>query len=134
MIRWKFWTILVVIFITGVLLGSAGTALYIRHVASGIFRGDSQALTRIIMIKMSSGLDLTDQQEIQAEKIIESGQVKWMNLRRELAPRVGKILQETVDELKVILSPRQAEELDHLFKEARDHWTLAGGVDLQPEG
>jgi hypothetical protein len=124
MIRWKFWTIIIIIFLTGGLLGSAGTVLYIRQVVSGIVRGDSQALTGFIMGKLSWKLDLTDQQEIRAEEIVRSGQEEWMEVRRQFAPRVREIIGETVEELKMILSPDQAEELDHLVGAAQDRWVL----------
>ena len=124
MIRWKFWTIIIIIFITGGLLGSAGTALYIRNVVSGIVRGDSQALTGFIIGKLSWKLDLTDQQEIRAEEIVRVGQEEWMEVRRQFAPRVREIIGKTVEELKMILSPEQVEELDGLVGEAQERWVL----------
>ena len=132
MIRWKFWTIIIVIFITGCLLGSAGTVLYIRHVVSGIVRGDSQAFTSIIMKKLSWKLDLTDQQEVRAEEIVRSGQDDWIEVRRQFAPRVREIIRDTVDELKMILSPDQAEELDRLVEEAQKRWVIPGEPGNKP--
>ncbi len=133
MIRWKFWTILIIIFITGGLLGSAGTALYIRHVVSGIVRGDSQALPGLIMGKLSRKLDLTDQQQLRAEEIVRSGQEEWMDLRRQAAPRVEEIIRKTIGELKTILSPGQAEDLDQLAGKAKERWILTGESGLKPE-
>jgi hypothetical protein len=133
MIRWKFWTIIVIIFITGCLLGSAGTALYIRHVVSGIVRGDSQALTGLITGKLSRRLDLTGQQQIQAEEIVRSGQEEWMEVRRQFAPRVMDIVRKTVEELKMMLSPDQGEELDRLVGEAQERWLIPGETGMKPE-
>ena len=124
MIRWKFWTIIIIIFITGGLLGSSVTALYIRHVVSGIVRGDSQVFTGIIMKRLSWKLALTDQQESRAEEIVRSGQEEWMEVRRQAAPRVEEIIRKTVEELKMILSPDQVEELDGLIGEAQERWVL----------
>ena len=132
MIRWKFWTIIIIIFLTGGLLGSAGTAFYIRHVVSGIVRGDSQALTGFIMGKLSRKLDLTDQQEVRAEEIVRSGQEQWMEVRRQVAPRVEEIIRETIEELKMILSPGQAEDLDCLVGESKERWSLPGKAGAEP--
>ena len=129
MIRWRFWTILIIIFITGGLLGSAGTALYIRQVVSGIVRGDSQALTGFIVGKLSRKLDLTDQQAVRAEEIVRSGQEEWMEVRRQVAPRVREIIGETVEELKMILSPDQVADLDRLAGEAQERWVLPAPPD-----
>jgi len=133
MIRWKFWTILIIIFITGGLLGSAGTALYIRHVVSGIVRGDSQALTGLIMVRLTQKLDLDDQQQVRAEEIVSSGQEEWMDLRRQAAPRVEEIIRNTIAELKLILSPEQAEDLDQLVGEAQERWLISGETGMNPE-
>jgi len=126
MIRWKFWTIIIIIFITGGLLGSAGTALYIRHIVIGIVSGNSQVLTGYVMRKLSRELDLTDQQQAGADKIVRDGYGQWLDVRRQAAPRVRGIIRDTAGKLKMLLSADQAEDLDRLVREAEKRWVLPG--------
>jgi hypothetical protein len=45
---------------------------------------------------------------------------------------VREIIRNIVDELKMILSPDQVEELDRLVKEAQKRWVILGEPGNKP--
>jgi hypothetical protein len=45
---------------------------------------------------------------------------------------VREIIRNTVDELKMILSPDQAEEIDRLVEEAQKRWVIPGEHGNKP--
>ncbi|MFH1038153.1 MAG: hypothetical protein V1789_05730 [PVC group bacterium] len=125
--RWKFWIIAALLFISGALLGSAGTAFYVRHSVWQIMAGDSTLIHRTIMRRLTRELDLTDEQRTRAEEIIRAGQERMAIIRRETAPRVGAAIGDTVADLKKILSAEQTRELDRLVDRMSSRWKIPVG-------
>ncbi len=124
--RWKFWIVAAALFVSGALLGSAGTALYVRHSLRQIMAGDSTIVHRAIMRRLTRELDLTDEQQTRAKEVIRAGQERMAVIRRETAPRIGMAIDETIADLKKILSVEQGRDLDRLVGKMKSRWNIPG--------
>ena len=57
--RWKIWACVVALFLSGFLIGSAGTALYIKHAVEKVIAGGPPEVRRIVMRRLTHKLKLT---------------------------------------------------------------------------
>ena len=124
--RWKIWASIVALFVAGLLIGSAGTALYIKHVMDRIIDGGPPAVRRVVMNKLTRDLKLTDEQRGRVEKVVKATQDRLIQIRLRNEPLVYKVVQEGADEVKGYLDEGQRDKLDSLLEKARSRWMLAG--------
>ena len=67
----KIWIGLLVLFLSGVLIGSVGTRIYIRHKISGIFAGERPVIRDLFFRRLTRQLDLTAEQKEEIEQIAD---------------------------------------------------------------
>jgi Spy/CpxP family protein refolding chaperone len=64
---------------------------------------------------MLDRLQLTSEQRPQVEKILTDARTQWMEVRREMGPRMREIREQTDQRLQAVLTPEQWER----FKQMR---------------
>jgi hypothetical protein len=110
----RIWIGLLVLFVSGVLIGSVGTRIYIRHKISGIFAGERPVIRDLFFRRLTRQLDLTAKQRQELEEIAGSASEEFHNLHREHRDEAEAFLDSTVSEMKKHLSPEQQEQLDEI--------------------
>jgi hypothetical protein len=122
--KWKTWLVIVVIFISGVITGSAGTGFYFKHRIGSILHEGPLAVRRVIMEKLTAELGLTKDQQYEVSEIVEETQLQLQDLRAKVHPQMQQIIDNGVATIKTRLSPEQQKKLDVLYDKLKRHWSM----------
>ncbi len=119
MSRWKIWLALGVVFCSGLVLGAAGTGLYLRHEIrsqiNSIMSGDVQIVTGFVMTHLGRALELDPEQEAEIRPIVEQAVRQVRELRAELRPRFEAIYLGKANEIEAHLSSCQRAKLERIL-------------------
>lgn len=124
--KWKIVLILAAMFISGTIVGSVGTRLYVKQKLGGIMHRNPQEVTAMAMKKLTSELSLTQEQRPGVEKIVEDTQAKLRQLRDQYHPQMEKILADGFENAKPLLTPEQQKKLDSLHNRMETCWRSKG--------
>ena len=114
--RWKLISGLLLVFVLGVLAGSFGTRVYLKDRFEHL-RKDPKARQAFIMRKLSKELELTQDQKIKVEKIVEQMGEKRREFFLKNRPEIKKIMDEGFAQIKKELNNEQQKKLDELREE-----------------
>jgi len=110
--KWKLFAGITLVFALGVIAGALGMGLYFKQQMLP-FKGDPKARKAFLMERLSKRLDLTANQKIKFEKIVDELEAKRQEYRSELR----KIRAEAISQMKKDLMPDQQKKLDQLHQE-----------------
>ena len=116
--KWKIWAGLFVLFLSGVLIGSVGTRMYVSHKISGVLARDRPVIRDLFMRRLTRQLDLTTEQREEIERIAARVAEEFHTLHGEHRREAEAILDQAVSDMKEHLSLRQQERFDEL----REKW------------
>ncbi|NGZ08559.1 MAG: hypothetical protein CV088_04110 [Nitrospira sp. LK70] len=124
MSRLKLWVGMIVLFGAGVATGSVGTSLYAD--AERMHRGERgpAAQHERIMKRLTQGLSLTTQQQLEIEPIVGRAHVAILDLRFSHQGEIEQILSEGMADIKGKLSTEQQSELDKMYAGLQQRWQL----------
>lgn len=114
--RWKLISGLLLVFVLGVLAGSFGTRIYLKDRFEHL-RKDPKARQDFIMRKLSKELELTPDQKIKVEKIVEQMGAKRREFFLKNRPEIKKIMDEGFAQIRKELNSDQQKKLDVLREE-----------------
>ncbi|MDH3851197.1 MAG: hypothetical protein OEV09_09070 [Deltaproteobacteria bacterium] len=114
--RWKLISGLLLVFVLGILAGSFGTRIYLKDRFEHL-RKDPKARQAFIMRKLSKELELTPDQKIKVEKIVEQMGAKRREFFLKNRPEIKKIMDEGFAQIKKELNNDQQKKLDVLRAE-----------------
>ena len=114
--RWKLISGLLLVFVLGVLAGSFGTRVYLKDRFEHL-RKDPKARQAFIMRKLSKELELTPDQKIKVEKIVEQMGEKRREFFLKNRPEIKKIMDEGFAQIRKELNSDQQKKLDVLREE-----------------
>ena len=117
--KWKIGTGLLVLFLSGVLIGSVGTRVYIRHKISGIFARERPPIRDLFFRRLTRELDLTAEQRKEIDGVASSAAERFQALHRQQREEAEAFLDQTVSEMKKYLIPEQQERLDEIRNRMR---------------
>ena len=112
--KFKPWLLLAVIFIVGVVTGSAltiGLASHFLHPPGG------QQVGRLWMAQLVRRLDLTADQQAKIEPILVDARTQIQSLHRDEVERGSQIFKATHDRISALLTPEQNIELQKMESE-----------------
>lgn len=124
----KTWLVIIAIFISGIILGSVGTGFYMKHRIGGMFHQGLPAVRKVVMKKLNSELNLTQDQQDEAMEIVEETQFKLLQLRMQYQPQMEKIIEGGIAELKTKLTADQQKKLDALYEKIKKRRHLNRGI------
>lgn len=121
----KLWVGLIVLFGAGVATGSIGTSLYTD--AERVHRGERGPVAQHerIMKRLTQGLSLTAQQQLEIEPIVSRAHVAILELRFSHQGEIERILSKGMAEIKERLAPEQQAELDKMYGGLQQRWQLS---------
>ena len=116
--RWKLISGLLLVFVLGILVGSAGTGFYIKHKFAAI-RKEPGAKKAFIMRRLSKKLNLTPNQKTKIEPIVEQMIEKRRAHYDKVRPEMEKIMDQGFAQIKAELNEQQKKKLDELREKFR---------------
>lgn len=122
--NWKLWSGIMLVFLSGIVIGSAATGLYIKHGIEGLLQEGPPGIKNIAMKKLTDELGLSKSQQAEVGKIVVEAQSRFQKLRAQNQPEIEKILSESVLRMKTVLSPEQQKKLDLLHESLRKRWRI----------
>lgn len=114
MSRWKIWVGLVVLFLSGVLIGSVGTRMYVQQQISGILARERPAVRDLFLRRFTQSLDLSEEQRQEVEQIASLAAEKVQKLHWQHRREVQALFDQAFSDMKEHLSPAQQAELDEI--------------------
>ena len=122
-IRWKLISGLLLVFVLGILAGSVGTGIYLKHRLVPLIK-EPGARKSFIMEKLSKKLNLTPDQQIKIEPIVNQMIEKRREFYRKSRPEIKKIMDQGFAKIKAELSEDQKKKLDELREDFKKHRRL----------
>ena len=110
----KSWLLLGVIFIVGVITGSAltiGLGSHFRH------QPGAQQINRLWMAQLVQRLNLTADQQAKIQPILADAKTKIQSLHRDEVEHGSQIFKAAHDQISALLSPEQKVELQKMESE-----------------
>lgn len=122
--QFKTWLVIIAVFVSGVIMGSVGAGYYMKHRIGGLFHQGLPEVRKVVMKKLTSELNLTQDQQDEAMEIVEETQFKLVQLRLQYRPQMEKIIEGGIAELKTKLSSDQQKKLDELYEKIKKRRSL----------
>jgi hypothetical protein len=116
MSKWKIWVGLLVLFVSGVLIGTVGTRMYVRHKISHMYAKERPVIRDLFFRRLTRQLDLSEEQRQEIERIASRAAEEFHALRRQHRGEAEAILDEAVKEMRKYLSPEQQEQMERMRK------------------
>ena len=118
--KWKLVTGLALVFILGLLVGSFGAGLYMKHHFIHPRKNPSE-MRAFLLKRFSQKLDLTEEQKNEFKAIIDQVGERLDEHFRKTHSEIGEIVEPGFSQMKKVLSPDQQEEFDELIERFEKH-------------
>ncbi len=102
------------VFFLGVLAGSLGTGIYVKHRIGRFIKGDLPERHAAIMKKLTARLELTDSQQAEIGKIVEDSLTELYAFRQKHSAESEAIIDRAVEKIKEKLNEDQRQKMDEL--------------------
>jgi hypothetical protein len=118
--KWKLVTGLALVFAFGLLVGSFGTGVYIKHRFVPPKR-DPSAVRAFLLKKFSQKLDLTGEQENEFKRLIDQAGDKLDDHFRKSHSEIAEIVEPGLSQMREVLSPDQQKKFDEMIEKFKRH-------------
>ena len=118
--KWKLVAGLALVFAFGILVGSFGTGVYIKHRFAHPKR-DPSAMRAFLLKKFSQKLDLTEEQKNEFKKLIDQAGGKLEDHFRKSHSEIAKIVEPGFSQMREVLSPDQQKKFDEIIEKFKRH-------------
>ncbi|NOY43247.1 MAG: periplasmic heavy metal sensor [Planctomycetes bacterium] len=113
--------LLLVIFLSGAIVGTGGTLLAVRQrVLHRIHHPEE--MPAIVTARLRHKLGLSDKQAEQVETVLRNRQDDIQAMRREFQPRLEGQLDQLAEEIAEVLDDEQRSQWEEHFQMLRDTW------------
>lgn len=113
--KWKLVIGVALVFVLGLLVGSMGTGLYMKH-RFPPHEKDPSEMRAFILERFSQKLDLTEEQRGKFKVIIDQVGERLDEHFRKTHSEIGKIVEPGFSQMREILSREQQEKFDELIE------------------
>ena len=113
----KPWLLLAVIFIVGVVTGSALTIGLGPHISHFMHPPGPHDMKKHWMEHLTHKLNLTADQQAKIEPILADAETKFQSLHRDEMERGAQIFKSSNDQISALLTPEQKVELQQMESE-----------------
>jgi hypothetical protein len=123
--KFKLWGGLLALFCSGVFMGALGTWRIAEYKTFEHFTRDRPRVPKLIMRKLDRELGLSDAQRQQVEQIVCQAHRELLAFRDQTRPDRERIIQQSIDAMKIELSPEQQKKLDELRERLKNRRSRA---------
>jgi hypothetical protein len=116
---WRLITGVALVLVLGILIGGAGSQLYLRHKYH--FSLDRKERTARLLKTFSKELDLSQDQKVAVEKILQQMAERLHTHLLQRRPEAERIIDESFSEIRQQLSDEQKKQFDSLRERHRRH-------------
>ena len=116
---WRLITGVALVLVLGILIGGAGSQLYLRHKYH--FSLDRKERTARLLKTFSKELDLSQDQKVAVEKILQQMAERLHTHLLQRRPEAERIVDESFSEIRQQLSDEQKKQFDSLRERHRRH-------------
>lgn len=102
----------ILVFVLGVVVGSAGTVFYGWYSGRWHHRFDEKRVVHFLRHQ----LKLSDAQTQQVEQIIQQTEVKFHDLQQQVEPQFEAVRNESRDRIRKVLNPQQLTKFNQLVE------------------
>ena len=112
--KWQVRFAVLIIFVIGFVAGGLAMNFYRDK------RGPSQSSPmRGSFSRVVEQLNLSPEQKIEVEKILEETRAQLIEIRKESGPKFREVRMQTDERLRAVLTPEQWEQFQQIMKETR---------------
>jgi Spy/CpxP family protein refolding chaperone len=111
--NWKLVAGVASVFVLGLLVGSMGAGLYMKHQFPHPRRNPSE-MRAFLLKKFSQKLDLTEEQRDEFKAIIDQVGKRLEEHFRKTHSEIGEIIEPGFSQMRKLLSPEQQKKFDEL--------------------
>ncbi len=119
---WRLITGVALVLLLGMLIGSAGTRLYLGHTHRGLHWRDRTAR---VFERLSRELDLSPEQKGSVRGILQDAEQKLRAHYLRQRPEAERIVDESFVQIRQLLNDEQKKKLDNLRERHRKRNALA---------
>lgn len=126
--KWKIWLGLVLVFVSGVAVGSVCSAVLIHDKVLGIARSGPDAISDIATKKLARRLNLDDKQKLAVHEALRDTQFRMMTVAEKSQPEIEQIFNDGQEMIKQVLDERQKAQFEQMYHDFRKfghrrrHW------------
>ena len=121
---WKMHLGVSLVFVCGLVIGSAATGLVVKYKVAQVIRGGSPAMTRTVMRRLSWELRLKADQKPAVEKTVVRMQEELHSLRAKYRPESEAIIRQGIADIRAGLPADQQQRLDNYCARLKSRWDL----------
>ena len=118
--KWKLVTGLALVFILGLLVGSFGAGLYMKHHFIHPRKNPSE-MRAFLLKRFSQKLDLTEEQKNEFKAIIDQVGERLDEHFRKTHSEIGEIVEPGFSQMKKVLSPDQQKKFGEVIEKFKRH-------------
>jgi hypothetical protein len=118
--RWRLWVGLIVLFVSGVLIGFWGGGYAQKRIIVQRLEAQPGERGRLIMQRLTGWLDLSEEQQRKIAPLVKQAQTELEAEWAQYLPKVRQIRQESTDEIRKLLTPKQREKYDRYLERQKE--------------
>lgn len=123
--NWKAIAGVCLVFILGMMAGGLITAGFVQNRIRHFIEGGPDAVSELIVRRLSRELRLEAGQRAQLESIVRGTREEIKGIRRGVQPRIDQTLGSAEQQVRSILKPAQVKKFDEIVARARSKWQRA---------
>ena len=123
----KLWSGLLVLFLAGALLGSAGTWFAVKHEVVHVFDRHGRGMERFVAGKLRRELNLDTAQYDRVREIVCRTHMEMQEMGKRHRPERDEIIERGMTSVREVLRPDQQREFDMLKEHRRGRDEEHGG-------
>lgn len=120
--NWKAIAGVCLVFILGMMAGGLVTAGFVQNRIRHFIAGGPDAVSELIVHRLSRELRLDAAQRAQLESIVRGTREEIKGIRRGVQPRIDQTLGSAEQQVRSILRPAQIKKFDQIVSRARNKW------------
>lgn len=113
---------LVLIFLSGILVGGFTFSVYVKKHVQDIMHGGPEFRNRMILGLYEDKLDLSESQRTQVTEIFNETNSQLFDIFENQKPEIEKIIETRTTRMKTILNPEQQKTLDEIHAMLKEHF------------
>ncbi|MBN1165096.1 MAG: hypothetical protein JXB45_10995 [Candidatus Krumholzibacteriota bacterium] len=117
--RKKLWLGLFLIFISGMIIGIAGSSILVRRHLKDFVRGGPPRLNRMIILEVTRDLELSEPQSREIERIMEESRPLMDKLVSAFGDSMRTLTTAQIDSIKKVLTEEQRKDVDKKLEEVQ---------------
>lgn len=129
--NWKAIVGVVAVFLLGMVAGGIITHRIYQHRLRAFLRG-GPAVAEMITRRLNAELDLNRDQRAKVLEIVRDSQRQLRKERQKPQPEFRRVLQDTEQRIRAVLTPEQQAKYDKYLAERKAQWQSLGPPPLKP--